>query len=169
MQRICRVRGGVNAYLLNPGALVTEQTRRCPFCADAHLLWLVGWYWRWVVLPTPEEPRKIPIRRLYCRHARRTVSLLPDFCIPRRQCGPGVLEFFLRAYVMGASLVRALRMARGEANWHSAAQSLLQGFPGAGPFHPHLSVPTPAPLGATTTGHSCQSGWRYCQFLWISS
>ena len=63
MQRICRVRGGVNAYLQNPGALVTEQTRQCPFCRDVHLLWLFGWYWRWVVLPTPEEAQKIPIRR----------------------------------------------------------------------------------------------------------
>lgn len=128
MQRICRVRGGVKAYLQDPGALVTQETRQCPFCATAHLLWLYGWYERWVVLPAREEPRQIAIRRLRCRHTGQTVSLLPDFCIPRRQCGVAVLALFLQAYVRGAGLLESLRGVRREVSWHSSAQSLLRGF-----------------------------------------
>lgn len=128
MQRLCRTTAGIKGYLAGPGGLVNEQSRQCPFCAQAHRLWLYGWYRRWLVLPDPEPPQKIAVRRLYCPHARRTVSLLPDFCIPRRQTGSAVLALFLQAYVQGAGLLRALRAVRREAGWHSSAQSLLQGF-----------------------------------------
>jgi hypothetical protein len=128
MQRLCRTAAGIKGYLADPGCLVNEQSRKCPFCAQVHRLWLYGWYWRWVVLPDPEPPQKIAVRRLYCPHARRTVSLLPDFCIPRRQAGPAVLALFLAIYLAGGGLLNALRKVRADARCHSMAQSLLRGF-----------------------------------------
>jgi hypothetical protein len=56
------------------------------------------------------------------------VSLLPDFCIPRRQHGPAILGTFLAGYVEGKALLPALQAARPDAPGHSVAQSLRKGF-----------------------------------------
>jgi hypothetical protein len=128
MQRVCRVKGGINRYLADPGCLVSGETRKCPFCDDGHALQLHGWYRRWALLPDPEPPRRLPVRRLYCPRARRTVSLLPDFCMPRRQHGPAILAMFLKLFLAGMCLLEALRSVRRQAPCHAVAQSLRDGF-----------------------------------------
>ena len=128
MQRVCHVAGGIKSYLEEPNCLVCDQTRECPFCADAHRLELHGWYERWALFPDPQQPVRLPIRRLYCPAAGQTVSLLPDFCLPRRQHGPAILGGFLKAVLDGADLLKALRHVRAETAWHSVAQSLRDGF-----------------------------------------
>jgi len=128
MQRVCHVEGGINRYLADPGCLVSAETRKCPFCEDGHALRLHGWYRRWALLPDPEPSGPIWVRRLYCPHARGTVSLLPDFCIPRRQHGPAILALFLKLFLAGMCLRQALRSVRREAPGHAVAQSLRDGF-----------------------------------------
>jgi hypothetical protein len=109
--------------------LVTDDARRCPFCTHAHALALHAWYFRWAILPDPDGEVKIPVRRLRCSRSRHTVSLLPDFCLPRRQHGPAVLGAFLAAFLLaGATLLGALRSVRREARGHAVAQALLAGF-----------------------------------------
>jgi len=128
MQRVCQVEGGINRYLADPGCLVSPETRKCPFCGDGHALQLHGWYRRWALLPDPELPRRLAVRRLYCRHVRRTVSLLPDFCMPRRQHGPAILAMFLKLFLAGMCLLEAMRSVRRQAPCHAVAQSLRDGF-----------------------------------------
>jgi hypothetical protein len=129
MQRLCEVRGGVSAYLRNPDMLVTEATRRCPFCGEAHELYLHGWYWRQAIFPAGGGCERVPVRRLRCGETGRTVSLLPAFCMPRRQHGPAVLGLFLVFFFLrGMTLMASLRRARGEAPSHGVAQALRDGF-----------------------------------------
>jgi hypothetical protein len=109
--------------------LVNDCSRACPFCEDNHLLRLHGWYARWGLFPDPAPEVFLPIRRLYCPHVRRTVSLLPDFCVPRRQHGPAILGRFLHAVILrGVAILAALRTLRPHCQRHSVAQSLLKGF-----------------------------------------
>jgi hypothetical protein len=76
-----------------------------------------------------EEDTRIEVLRLYCPAQKRTVSLLPDFCIPRRQHGPAVLAGFLLGLLFeGLTLLGALRKVRPTAEHHSVAQSILRGF-----------------------------------------
>jgi hypothetical protein len=129
MQKLCAVRGGVNAYLDDPDMLVTAETRVCPFCPDGHRLRRHGYYQRWALLPDPDLSVRIPVRRLLCAVVGQTVSLLPDFCLPRRQHGPEILGVFLHArIVLGLALGAALRRARPDAAGHSVAQALISGF-----------------------------------------
>ena len=117
------------AYLRNPDMLDTAEVRRCPFCESGHAMILHGWYCRQVILPAGGGCLSIPVRRLRCRATGRTVSLLPAFCIPRRQHGPGVLGLFLvHLFLRGMTLMESLRLARGEAPSHAVAQSLRDGF-----------------------------------------
>lgn len=110
-----------------PDALVDESSRACPFCAQQHRLRLHGHYHRRTLLPDGRSA-VIPVRRLLCARVGRTVSLLPDFCIPRRQHGPAILGTFLSRYAEGTALTAALRAARPDAPGHSVAQSLRRGF-----------------------------------------
>jgi hypothetical protein len=129
VQRVCAVRGGVAAYLRDPDVLVNADSRKCPFCGNGHALVLHGWYFRQAILPAGEGCRRIPVRRLRCLATGRTVSLLPAFCIPRRQHGPGVLGLFLvNLFLRGRTLMESLRLARGEAPSHGVAQGLRDGF-----------------------------------------
>jgi hypothetical protein len=127
MQKLLPFRGGLNAYLAAPDALVNECSRACPFCVDKHRLRLHGHYQRCVLV---EDGRlaQVPVRRLLCARVGRTVSLLPDFCIPRRQHGPAILGAFLAGYAEGKPLLAALRAVRPDARGHSVAQSLRGGF-----------------------------------------
>jgi hypothetical protein len=127
MQRLCQVSGGVKAYLENPSCLVNENTRECPFCPDRHFLRLHAWYFRTALL-LGSISEKIPVRRLLCSRTGKTVSLLPDFCIPKRQHGPDILGVFLFEFMKGLSLLEAFKLARAEAPCHSMAQSLRNGF-----------------------------------------
>ena len=142
VQKLLPVRGGLNAYvaaLAAPDVLVNESSRQCPFCPEPHRLRLHGHYHRHV-LEEGDQTAQVPVRRLLCVHTGKTVSLLPDFCIPRRQHGPAILGAFLAGYVSGQSLVVALRAARPDTPSHSVAQSLLRGFLArAGPIRVYLA------------------------------
>jgi hypothetical protein len=120
--------------------LESEQAWECPFCRDRHRLRLHGHYHRYALLPGGQEPERVPIRRLLCARTGRTVSLLPDFCLPRRQHGPAILGTFLSRYAEGEPLLGALRAARHDAPCHSVAQSLRKGFlTRAGPIRAYLA------------------------------
>lgn len=127
MQKLLPVPGGLKAYVAAPELLVDERARACPFCADKHRLRLHGHYHRQALLPCGRT-EVIPVRRLLCSRVGRTVSLLPDFCIPGRQHGPEILGAFLADYAAGETLTAALRAARPDAPGHSVAQSLRAGF-----------------------------------------
>lgn len=129
MQKIARVAVSVDSYIASPLQILTETLRICPCCPEEHRLWRHGSYERTVILPRGEI-RTIPVIRLICRHTGVTISLLPDFCLPRRQHGPGVLGIFLEALVFGGrTLMQAMRRARPDAPaCHSLPQSLLAGF-----------------------------------------
>jgi len=127
VQKLLPVRGGLNAYVAAPDTLVDEISRACPFCAEKHGLRLHGHYHRRALLPDGRSA-VIPVRRLLCARVRKTVSLLPDFCIPRRQHGPAILGTFLAGYAEGKPLTAALRTTRPDAQGHSVAQSLRKGF-----------------------------------------
>lgn len=110
-----------------PDALVDERSRECPLCEEKHRLRLHGHYHRCVLV---EDGRTVLVlvRRLLCVHTGRTVSLLPDFCIPRRQHGAAIVGAFLAGYAEGKPLLAALRAVRPETPGHSVAQSLRRGF-----------------------------------------
>lgn len=129
MQRLCPCPGGVKPYLASMAAVVTTEARRCPFCDDGHALRRNGFYRRWALLPDPDPGERIAVIRLRCPRTNKTVSLLPDFCLPRRQHGPGILGVFLDGFVLlKLGLHAALRRARAAAHEHSTAQSLMRGF-----------------------------------------
>jgi hypothetical protein len=132
MQRICPVPGGVKEYLRNPSCLVTPETRQCPFCPrdrKAHRLRILGKYERQALLPGENTAIVVPVVRLLCRHVGQTVSLLPDFCLSRRQHGPGILGLFLTSYIIeGVGLLAAIRRARPEVRDRSVPRNLLIGF-----------------------------------------
>jgi hypothetical protein len=127
VQRLLAVGGGLNAYVKAPRVLVDEGSRECPFCEQKHRLRLHGHYRRRVLVEDGRSAQ-IPVQRLLCVHTGKTVSLLPDFCIPRRQHGAAIVGPFLAGYAEGKPILAALRAVRPEAPGHSVAQSLRQGF-----------------------------------------
>ena len=128
MQRICSVAGGIKSYQVAPHAVLTETTRQCPFCSPAHRLRQHGRYERWGIFPDPEPPQRVRVLRLLCVVVGRTVSLLPDFCLPLRQHGPEILGPFVYGVgVEGMSLSAALRRQRRGAR-HNVACHLWRGF-----------------------------------------
>jgi len=140
MQRILPVSGGINSYLVSADVLVSGASRECPYCEESHRLRLHGHYHRFALLPGRREAVRVAIRRLLCVRSGRTVSLLPDFCIPRRQHGPEILGEFLVGYAEGKTLLVALRAVRPEAPSHAVAQSLRDGFLArAGPIRTYLA------------------------------
>ena len=128
MQKVCRAEGGVKSYLENSRRLLTDENRRCPFCPDCHRLRLHGRYDRQALFPRQAVATCLVIHRLLCVRTGRTVSLLPDFCLPRRQHGPSILGLFLHAIICGAGQLAALARYRPDATQHSTACSLLKGF-----------------------------------------
>ena len=109
--------------------MITDADLACPFCSDCHKLRRHGKYHRWALFPDPQGDVLIPVQRFLCPETGKTLSLLPEFCIPRRQQGPAILGLFLQALLLGAaSLLCALRSVRRAAPGHSVAQSLLGGF-----------------------------------------
>ncbi len=76
---------------------------------------------------------RIPVLRLLCPRTGKTVSLLPDFCLPRRQTGPAILAVFLYALVfkglsLCASLLEARRDLTSETTHHAQAQAMRDRF-----------------------------------------
>lgn len=95
----------------DPSIIIAEDHRRCPFCDDGHRLNSHGHYERFVVLPDRVE--HIPVLRFLCPEAMRTVSLLPDFCLPRRQVGVAVLSVLLHGVTfLSQSIETAVHKAR---------------------------------------------------------
>jgi hypothetical protein len=129
LQKIIPVGQGVDTYLACPDSFVAKEHPNCPWCPEPHRLWRHGEYRRTAILPGARTVQ-VPVFRFLCGHARTTVSLLPDFCLPRRQHGPEVLGRFLEALlVTGLTLMGAMRRARPDAPaGHSLPQSLLAGF-----------------------------------------
>lgn len=112
--------------LADPAAL--PGVRACPFCADRHLLRLHGWYERWWYGIEAKRlvGERLKARRLYCPKERKTVSLLPDLCMPRRQYGVAVLGYLLECFVvLRLSYLAALRTLRDDAVRHSLVQQLI--------------------------------------------
>lgn len=108
-----------------PGAL------GCPFCPDGHDLRRHGWYERWAVVPEGASfvEGRVRVRRLLCARARRTVSLLPDFCLPRRQYGAEAVGLLLHLFAfLRQGLLCAFRRLRPQATRHSVPQHLVRGF-----------------------------------------
>ncbi len=128
MQRVSPVPGGVNAYQENSRVILTAENKACPFCPDGHCLRIHGTYVRQGLFPDRSAPETLTIHRLLCVRRGQTVSLLPDFCLPRRQHGPSILALFLHALLEGAGLLSAIRSVRKEVQHHSTAQALLRGF-----------------------------------------
>jgi len=141
MQRVFRVQGGLKAYIATPDMLLAiPGARECPFCSDRHRLRRHGHYHRFALLPGEPEPIRVWVRRLLCARRGKTVSLLPDFCLPRRQHGPAIAGTFLSGYAEGGTLLAALRAVRPDAGGHSVAQSLRKGFLArAGPIRAYLA------------------------------
>jgi hypothetical protein len=84
------------------------------------------------------------VRRLCCAVTGKTVSLLPDFCLPRRQHGPGILGIFLQAFISGHTLLESMRQARADVVGHSVPQSLVRGFLSRGhPLRAYLAARSP--------------------------
>jgi hypothetical protein len=129
LQKIIPVGQSVDTYLACPDSFVAKEHPNCPWCPEPHRLWRHGEYRRTAILPGARTVQ-VPVFRFLCGHARTTVSLLPDFCLPRRQHGPEVLGRFLEALlVTGLTLMGAMRRARPDAPaGHSLPQSLLAGF-----------------------------------------
>jgi len=141
VQRVFKVQDGLKAYRATPDMLLASPgARECPFCDDRHRLRRHGHYHRFALLPDEQEPIRVRVRRLLCARTGKTVSLLPDFCLPRRQHGPAIVGTFLSRYAAGEPLLAALRAARPDAAGHSVAQSLRKGFLArAGPIRAYLA------------------------------
>jgi hypothetical protein len=129
VQKLLPVPGGLKTYEQDPSILVTDESRACPICPDGHRLRSHGYYHRTAILLADHVVGDLPVVRLFCAVTGRTVSLLPDFCIPRHQHGPEVLGTFLHEHtVAGRPLVESMRQARPSTPCHAVAQSLLAGF-----------------------------------------
>jgi hypothetical protein len=141
VQRVIKVQGGLKAYSATPDMLeTTPGAKECPFCSDKHRLRRHGHYRRFALLPCEQGPVRVWVRRLLCSRTGKTVSLLPDFCLPRRQHGPAIVGTFLSGYAEGGTLLASLRAARPDAPGHAVAQSLRKGFLGrAGPIRAYLA------------------------------
>lgn len=129
MPRVCPCEGGVNAYLVDPRVLLADETNlACPFCREPHRLRVHGAYSRAAFLPGRTAPVEIKVSRLLCAVARKTIALLPDFCLPRRQYGPGILGILMYALAGGAKLLVAFKKACPKAMTYSVAQTLRDRF-----------------------------------------
>ena len=131
MQRVLPLAAGLQAYLELEDPADVPGAGDCPLCPSRHRLRRHGWYERWAYLPEGQRvvAHRLRVRRLLCPCAGCTVSLLPDFCLPRRQYGPEALGLLLHLYAfVRQALLRAFRALRPQASGHSAAQHLVRGF-----------------------------------------
>jgi hypothetical protein len=71
-----------------------------------------GFYWRFVILASGVRKR-FGIYRCRCVVCGRTVSFLPDFCVPHKHFGTDVIEAVLAAVLLSQLSVRAA------ARWNS--------------------------------------------------
>lgn len=129
MQRILKCPLTVKDYVSNPDILISDKALQCPFCPDGHRLIRHGYYSRQALFLGDPSCRQIKVVRLLCIYRGSTVSLLPDFCMPRRQHGPAIICLFLiYLFIEGLSLHCALGRIRPDTCCHSTGQSLRDGF-----------------------------------------
>lgn len=90
-----------------------------------------GSYERWVFVLDGQAAReeRIRVKRFLCVRSGQTVSLLPDFCLPRRRYGSEVVGLLLQVVsTVGASLASAFARLRHELDGPRSAQALVGGF-----------------------------------------
>jgi hypothetical protein len=111
IQKIIQISGGIKAYLAcEADPPVPPDAALCPFCAKPHRLRRHGFYTRTVV--DGDAVWDILIRRLLCATTGHTVSLLPDFLVPRKRHSLLVIATFLYAFAWtGVTLLTAVRQA----------------------------------------------------------
>jgi hypothetical protein len=130
IQRIIEVPGGSETYrsFMEKGKLpAPEGADLCPFCRRTHPLRRHGTYSRTVV--TENETFKIDVRRFLCVSTGRTVSLLPDFLVPRKQHSCGVIISFFYAWaIAGLSISLAAGRATSAYPSRQKAQAWIRGF-----------------------------------------
>jgi len=121
MIRIVKIKDGVKSYAdCDPSE--DSENLNCPYCKEAHKLNRHGWFERNLVF-NGYLIKRIPIRRLLCKVIGRTVSLLPDFCLPHRQYGIEALSIFLTNYYLeDKSLLSSLRAVNFMVTSHSLGQ-----------------------------------------------
>jgi hypothetical protein len=108
-----------------------ERAGPCPYCPDGHRLQAHGRYCRWVLVLEGERAveERLPIKRFLCTRTGRTVSLLPDFCLPRRRHGADLVGALLAALITAsASLAEAYARLRRPVEGPRTAQALVAGF-----------------------------------------
>ena len=71
-----------------------------------------GFYWRWVTLASGARERS-GVHRFLCTRCGRTVSCLPDFCVPYKHFSADVIHGVLAAVLLMALSFRAV------AHWDS--------------------------------------------------
>ena len=85
----------------------------CPFDGCPGRVHRHGFYWRFVVLPDGARKR-FGVHRVRCDLCGRTISYLPDFCVPYKHFGCDVIAAVLSAVL----LLNVSR--RAAAGWDSA-------------------------------------------------
>jgi hypothetical protein len=66
-----------------------------------------GFYWRYVILPGGARQR-FGLHRFRCASCRRTVSFLPEFCVPYKHFGADVIQAVLAAVLLVKLSCRAV-------------------------------------------------------------
>ena len=79
----------------------------CPFPDCMGKLHKHGFYWRWVILLDGARKR-FGVHRSRCARCGRTISFLPDFCVPYKQFGADVIHAALVAVLLRGLSVRAV-------------------------------------------------------------
>lgn len=113
IQKILPVACGIKGYVGSERTFpIPADLQRCPFCIPSHRLRCHGFYARWAVTDTGMQ--RTWVRRLLCPATGRTVSLLPDFLVPRKLFVAAVIATFLHAFVwLAHSLAAAAGAATG--------------------------------------------------------
>jgi len=110
IQKITELSGTINKILCDATAGITEVPQGadlCPFCEPSHRLRRHGTYRRTAV--TADAVFFVSIQRLLCAATGKTVSLLPDFLLPRKQhVIPVVAAFFLAFALQNLSLAASM-------------------------------------------------------------
>ncbi len=111
IQKILPVPHGIKGYLGHERTSpIPADLQLCPFCTPTHRLRCHGFYARWAITAT--VMRRTWVRRLLCPATGSTVSLLPDFLVPRKLFLASVIATFLHAFIW---LRHSLSIATGAA------------------------------------------------------
>ena len=113
MQKIIEFAGGINRYRELSGKKslhIPDGADMCPFCEPSHPMRRHGTYSRTAV--TAGEVFCVAVLRLLCAATGHTVSLLPDFLLPRKQHVVVVVAAFFTGWALkGLSLTASVHQA----------------------------------------------------------